>query len=55
MTSRVVRDKLTKVGKGSGLLQFADAQGLEEALKLDGQTWNNNVIHVQKSKYPVKY
>ena len=50
-----MRDKLTKMGKGAGLLQFADEQGLEEALKLDGQTWKDNVIHVQKSKYPVKY
>lgn len=50
----MVRDKITKVGKGTGLLQFAEPAGAEEALKLDGQVWRDKEIHVQLSKYPVK-
>lgn len=55
ISCKVLRDKLTKVGKGTGLLQFDNESGVEEALKLDGQTWKDNTLHIQKSKYPVPH
>lgn len=53
VSCKVIRDKLTRVGKGSGLLQFENESGVAEALKLNGQTWQDKTIRVQKSKYPV--
>ena len=50
---KVLRDKLTRVGKGTGLLQFENESGVAEALKLNGQTWQDNILSIQKSKYPV--
>lgn len=52
--SRVIRDKITKVGKGTGLLQFADDASVENALRMDGETWKDHKIHVQRSKFAVK-
>ena len=51
--SRVIRDKLTRMGKGTGLLQFESPSSVEEALKMDGQTWQDKTLHVQKSKFAV--
>ena len=51
--SRIIRDKVTRVGKGTGLLQFADDASVENALKMDGEKWKDHVIHVQRSKFAV--
>lgn len=51
--SRVIRDKITKVGKGTGLLQFESPECVKEALKLDGETWRDSKLHVVKSKFAV--
>ena len=51
--SRVIRDKVTKIGKGTGLLQFESPECVQEALKMDGETWCDSKIHVVKSKFAV--
>ena len=51
--SKLVRDKVTFVGKGTGLLQFENESGVEEALKLNGQMWKDKTLQIQRSKYPV--
>ena len=50
---KVLRDKLTRVGKGTGLLQFENEKDVEEALKMNGQVWQDKTLHIQKSKYIV--
>lgn len=49
----MLRDKLTRVGKGTGLLQFENEKDVEEALKMNGQVWQDKTLHIQKSKYIV--
>lgn len=51
--SRIIRDKVTRVGKGTGLLQFEEEAGMEEALKLDGEEWQGKKLHIQKSRFAV--
>ena len=46
--SRVIRDKVTKIGKGTGLLQFESPECVQEALKMDGEAWRDSKIHVVK-------
>ena len=51
--SKIVRDKITLVGKGAGLLQFENENGVEEALKLNGQVWKDKKLQIYRSKYAI--
>ncbi|KAJ3017969.1 UNVERIFIED_CONTAM: Nucleolar protein 12, partial [Siphonaria sp. JEL0065] len=45
---RVVRDKKTNIGKGFGYVQFAEKQGVEVALKMDGKKLAGRDVRVTK-------
>lgn len=35
------------------MLQFENEKDVAEALKMDGQVWQDKTLHVQRSKYVV--
>ena len=45
---------MTRVGKGTGLLQFEGEDGFNAALKMDHEVWQGKKLHIVKSKFAVK-